>query len=56
MTEENGQDVKVFGKWTISRGSERRDKTRPWVARKDNVVLMEETWPDLKERIQARVN
>jgi hypothetical protein len=56
MTETNEEDTKMFGAWRISRGSERRDKTRTWVAVKGPIALVEETWPLLKDRIQARVN
>jgi hypothetical protein len=53
-----GEDIKQFGEWRISRGAERRDKTRTrtWVAVKGPVAIVEENWPDLKERIQARTN
>jgi hypothetical protein len=51
---EAGQEIKQFGPWRIARGAKRKDGTQPWTATKDNVILIEDTWPQLKDRIQDR--
>jgi len=48
-------DIKQFGQWRITRGGVRQDGSKTWVATKGSVAMVDETWQELKDRIQTRL-